>query len=97
MLPCTGRIDEALLLKAFEKGASGVLVMGCQEDACQHLTGNSRAKQRVEYARNLLKEIGIEEERVMMLNLGPDMAQQFSKQVNEMSEKIEKLGSATKA
>ncbi|GAI53191.1 unnamed protein product, partial [marine sediment metagenome] len=46
------------ILKAFEKGAAGVLVMGCQEGACRHLTGNIRAKERVNYAKDLLEELG---------------------------------------
>ncbi|HPS66140.1 MAG TPA: hydrogenase iron-sulfur subunit, partial [Ignavibacteria bacterium] len=28
-LPCTGRIDPVMIIKAFEKGADGVLVSGC--------------------------------------------------------------------
>ena len=76
------------ILKAFEKGAAGVLVMGCQEGACQHLTGNTRAKERVKYAANLLQEVGIDGERVKMVNFGPDMAQKFVSEIKEMVEKI---------
>ena len=88
-VPCAGRVDVQHILKAFEKGAAGVLVMGCQERACQHLTGNTRAKERVEYAEDLLKEVGIDGGRVKMVNLAPDMAQRFVREVKEMAEKIE--------
>ncbi len=43
MLPCTGRIDESLLLKAFENGADGVMVIGCLEGDCHYVNGNIRA------------------------------------------------------
>jgi len=87
-VPCAGRVSVLHILKAFEKGAAGVLVMGCQEGACQHLTGNARAKERVKYAANLLQEAGIDGERVKMVNFGPDMAQKFVREIKEMVEKI---------
>jgi F420-non-reducing hydrogenase iron-sulfur subunit len=86
-VPCAGRVDALHILRAFEKGAAGVLVMGCQEDACQHLTGNIRAKERVKHAANLLEEVGMDGERVKMVNLGPDMAQKFVRVVTDMVEK----------
>jgi len=85
---CAGRVDVLHILSAFEKGAAGVLVMGCQEGACQHLTGNTRAKRRVRYAEGLLKEVGIDAARVKMVNLAPDMAQKFVREVKEMVERI---------
>ena len=87
-VPCAGRVSVLHILKAFEKGAAGVLVMGCQEGACRHLTGNIRAKERVKYAADLLQEVGIDRERVKMVNFGPDMAQKFVREVKEMTEKI---------
>lgn len=87
-VPCAGRVSVLHILKAFEKGAAGVLVMGCQEGACQHLTGNTRAKERVKYAANLLQEVGINRERVKMVNFGPDMAQKFVREIKEMVGKI---------
>ena len=88
-VPCAGRVDVQHILKAFETGVTGVLVMGCQEGACQHLTGNTRAKERVTYVEGLLKEVGIDGGRVKMVNLGPDMAQRFVREVREMVAKIE--------
>jgi coenzyme F420-reducing hydrogenase delta subunit len=87
-VPCAGRVDVQHILKAFEKGAAGVLVMGCQEGACQHLTGNTRAKERVKYTEALLKEAGIDGERVKMVNLAPDMAQKFVREAKDMMEKM---------
>ena len=87
-VPCAGRVDVQHILKAFEKGAAGVLVMGCQEGACQHLTGNTRAKERVKYTEALLKEAGIDGERVKMVNLAPDMAQRFVREAKDMMEKM---------
>ncbi len=80
------------ILKAFEKGAKGVLVLGCEDGACHHLTGNTRAKERVKCSEMLLKEAGIDSGRVRMFNLAPNAPHKFVRLVNEMDEKIRKLG-----
>ena len=33
--PCTGRIDRAMMLKAFAKGADGVALVGCEPGTCR--------------------------------------------------------------
>jgi len=88
-VPCVGRVDLIHILKAFEKGAAGVLVMGCQEGACQHLEGNIRAKERVKYAQGLLQEMGMDRENVKVVNLGPGMAWRFAEEVSKVAERIE--------
>jgi coenzyme F420-reducing hydrogenase delta subunit len=91
-IPCTGRIDPLYILKAFENGADGVYVAGCLEGECHYLTGNFRAKNRVEYTKKLLEEVGIEQERLAMYNLSASMAKEFIKITEEVVEKIKKLG-----
>jgi heterodisulfide reductase subunit A-like polyferredoxin/coenzyme F420-reducing hydrogenase delta subunit len=88
-VPCVGRVDILHILKAFEWGAKGVLLMGCQEGACQHLEGSTRAKERVQYAGRLLEETGMDRWRVKMVGLGPDMAHRFAQEISEMAERIE--------
>jgi heterodisulfide reductase subunit A len=83
-VPCAGRVDTLHILKAFERGAEGVLVMGCPDGACRHLEGNIRTKERVKYVQNLLEEMGMEGERVRMVTLGPDMAWRFVQEVSGM-------------
>jgi len=40
---CTGKLQVSTLLKAFEQGADGVYVVGCQADKCHNLMGSQRA------------------------------------------------------
>jgi coenzyme F420-reducing hydrogenase delta subunit len=91
-LPCTGRVDVLHLLRAIEDGSDGVLVAGCLTGRCHYLIGNMHAKQRVDYARGLLDEIGLENERIQMINVSAGMGVQFAELVTEMSEKIKELG-----
>lgn len=64
MVPCTGRVDILHLLKAFENGADAVLVAGCLEGECHYLTGNIRAKKRVQKLKKGLPQMGLEPERL---------------------------------
>jgi coenzyme F420-reducing hydrogenase delta subunit len=91
-LPCTGKVDVLHLLRAFQKGADGVYVAGCLEGECHYLTGNLRAKKRVEYAKKLLDEIGIGGERLEMYNIAASDGPRFAEVAREMHEKILALG-----
>jgi len=91
-VPCTGRVDVLTILKAFEAGVDGAYLAGCLEGECHFLKGNLRARKRVNYAKQLLKEVGIEPERLEMYNLSSAQGQRFAAIANEMAEKIRALG-----
>ncbi len=91
-IPCTGKIDVIYLLSAFEEGADGVFVAGCEEGSCHFITGNIRAKKKVQYTKKILDEIGIGGERLEMYNLSAAMGQKFADITREMTERIKKLG-----
>lgn len=90
-VPCAGRVDVIHILKAFEKGAAGVLLLGCEDGACHHLTGNARSKYRVEYARMLLKEVGIDERRLKTFGLAPNAPHKLTRLVNEFDKELGEL------
>ena len=58
-LPCTGRIDTLFILKAFERGADGVIVSGCHPADCHYTSGNYHARRRFAVFRELMEFIGI--------------------------------------
>lgn len=90
--PCTGRLEVELFLKAFEDGADGVIVAGCEEGSCHFKEGNLIAKRRVNYTRELLTESGLEMERLRMVNVSAANAPLFKKVVDDMVETVRKLG-----
>ncbi len=91
-LPCTGKIEVNYLLAAFERGVDGVIVAGCLEGGCHFQEGNLRARRRVERAKQLLKEIGLEPERLEMFNLSSAEGTRFAEIVTEVSRRIAQLG-----
>ena len=91
-VPCSGRVDAITLLRALEAGADGVLVTGCMEGDCHFVTGNYKAKKRVNYVRAMLTDMGLEPDRVQMYNISASDAPLFAKTAAEATEKIRSLG-----
>ncbi len=91
-VPCTGRVDILLMLKAFESGVDGVYLAGCLEGECHFLRGNLRAKKRVQYVKTLLEEVGLGAGRVEIYNMSSAQGQRFAEVAREMTEKIRALG-----
>jgi F420-non-reducing hydrogenase iron-sulfur subunit len=91
-VPCTGKVDVLHMLRAFEKGADGVYVVGCLEGDCRFENGNLRARKRVEQARRILDAIGIGGDRVRMYNLSSGEGTKFAEFAVEMTERIKELG-----
>jgi F420-non-reducing hydrogenase iron-sulfur subunit len=91
-LPCTGKVEVNFILAAFEKGADAVMVAGCLEGGCHFQEGNLRARRRVERAKQILSEIGLEPERLEMFNLSSAEGPRFAEIVSEMCERLARLG-----
>lgn len=89
---CTGKLDTLYVMKAFEYGADGVLVVGCLEGQCHFQIGNIYAKKRVGYVKKILGQIGIEPERCEMYNLSASMATRFAEVAREFTDIIKRLG-----
>ncbi|MDR2340390.1 MAG: hydrogenase iron-sulfur subunit [Deltaproteobacteria bacterium] len=92
LIPCTGRFDVILALKAFENGADGVYVAGCLEGNCHFLDGNIRARKRVGMLKGELAAIGFGPERVEMYNLSASQGPKFAEIAREFTERIAGLG-----
>jgi len=91
-VPCAGRIETIYLLKAFEKGAEGVLIFCCYGENCQSLRGDLRVKSRLSYAYPMLEEIGLEKERLEICHLATNCGVKFAETLQQKLEALKKLG-----
>jgi F420-non-reducing hydrogenase iron-sulfur subunit len=91
-LPCTGKTDPQYILDAFEKGADGVYITACSLGNCHHERGNERCKARVEHTKEILKEIGIEPERLEIFFFSGAMGATFAQIAQDMTQRIRDLG-----
>jgi F420-non-reducing hydrogenase iron-sulfur subunit len=83
-LPCLGKVEVGLVLKCLEKGHPGVLMAGCPQDNCTHLTGSARAAGRITTIRQALREAGLPESLVRLEYLSSLDTRKFEQAVRAM-------------
>jgi F420-non-reducing hydrogenase iron-sulfur subunit len=89
---CSGRVEPAFILRAFELGADGVLVLGCHPGDCHYAEGNYKALRRMELLRRTLIQLGIGEDRFRLDWVSASEGDRFSHIVNDITEKVRALG-----
>ena len=90
---CAGRVDPSFILKAFKDGADGVLVAGCHPPGdCHYISGNFKALRRITLLKKVLKEFGIEPERLRLEWISASEGEKFANVVQSMVEDLKKLG-----
>lgn len=90
---CSGRIDPAFVLEAFKDGADGVLVAGCHVPSdCHYISGNFKAMRRINLLRRVLKDFGVEPERLRLEWISASEGDLWAAVVKSMVEDLKKLG-----
>jgi F420-non-reducing hydrogenase iron-sulfur subunit len=89
---CSGRVDPALILKCFENGADGVMVLGCHPGDCHYLTGNEEAQRRIESTKELLGLLGIDSRRLLLEWISASEGDRFARTVDEFVFNVSGLG-----
>ena len=89
---CSGRVDPTFILKAFEVGADGVLILGCHPGDCHYAEGNYKTRRRVPLLKKMLSQLGIENERVRLEWVSASEGDRYASIVDEMTEQVRRLG-----
>lgn len=89
---CSARVDPEWILEAMRLGADGVIVAGCHPGDCHYIGGNYRTRRRIALLRSLLKQFGLNSERLELAWVSAGEAQNFADTVNNFIERIIKLG-----
>ncbi len=89
-IPCLAKLKALDIMRAFEYGADGVLVIGCPGNDCTYQDGEYWGGKRVFEASKLLAELGMADRIEMHYVSGLDL-DQFDAAVAEFSKKISNL------
>jgi F420-non-reducing hydrogenase iron-sulfur subunit len=89
---CSGRVDVQFVLKAFAKGADGVLIGGCHPGDCHYQEGNYKALRRYRLLQRLIGQMGIEEERLRLEWISAAEGDRVRIVINQMVETLKRLG-----
>ena len=95
-VPCSGRVDVSFVIKAFERGADGVIVGGCHPGDCHYITGNYTTRRRMFVLRELLGFMGIEPERLQVTWCSASEGSKWAEVVEDMSNLLDRLGPLSK-
>lgn len=90
--PCSSRVSPLFIIKAFERGADGVIVSGCHTGDCHYSTGNYYARRRFAIFRELLDFLGIDTNRVTFSWVSASEGPKWQEVVNDTAARIKQLG-----
>ena len=83
-------MDVLYLIKAFETGADGVIVVTCKKGECRYLEGSIRAQKRAEAVDALLQEIGMGKGRMAVIQLKEGGTEQLIGEIEDFLDEIKK-------
>ena len=63
---CLGRLSPGIILRAFQLGADGVLLLGCPTDECHYAFGNQRAEETFDLTSRLMHLLGHSDKCLVM-------------------------------
>ena len=88
---CLSRIHAGLMIKAFELGADGVVLLGCEPGACNFSSNGERIADEYEKACSILEMLGISAGRLALLQLPAFAGRQFVEQIAELNAEIARM------
>jgi F420-non-reducing hydrogenase iron-sulfur subunit len=89
---CSGRVDPQFILEAFKEGADGVMILGCHPGDCHYKEGNLQALKRYGLIKRVLRQFGIEEDRLRLDWISAGEGDKFVQVVSDMTERMRLLG-----
>ncbi len=89
---CSARVDPEFVLRAFQKGADGILVAGCHPADCHYIGGNYRTRRRMALLRMLIKQFGLDKERLRLEWISAGEGEKFQQTIRDFTAKIQELG-----
>lgn len=89
---CSARVDPEFVLRAFQKGADGILVAGCHPADCHYIGGNYRTRRRIALLRMLIQQFGLSKNRLRLEWISAGEGEKFQQTIVEFDKKIHELG-----
>ena len=91
-VPCSCRVNPMFVLRAFQRGADGVILCGCHPGDCHYTTGNYYTRRRMALLFSMLDYLGIERERTRVEWVSAAEGAKFAATMNDFVAKVAALG-----
>lgn len=89
---CSSRVSPEHVFESFKNGADGVLIAGCHPGDCHYIDGNYKTMRKNEILKTMLKDFGINPDRLRLEWVSSAEGGKFARVMREMTEEIRKLG-----
>jgi len=89
---CSARVDPEFVLRAFKRGADGILVAGCHPADCHYIGGNYRTRRRMALLKMLIQQFGFDPDRLRLEWVSAGEGEKFQKTIIEFTNTIKELG-----
>ena len=86
---CSARVSHKMIQKAFDLGAAGVLVAGCEFPTCHYISGNYACEARVKRTKKKLEKQGYDADKLWLTWCSAADGPKFA---NTMREMVKTLG-----
>ena len=91
-VPCSCRVNPMFILRAFQRGADGVIIAGCHPGDCHYTSGNYFTRRRMALLFSMLDYLGIEKERTRLVWISAAEGQKFSQTMQAFAATVAALG-----
>ena len=94
---CLSRIHMGIILKAFDFGAEGVMLLGCEPGKCHFGTSNEYIHNECEKTRNILEMLGVWKYRLVLVQLPAFDGYQFVSEIEKLMKEIRQIPSSKRS
>lgn len=89
---CSGSVEPAVIMDAFEHGVDGIMVFGCLMDNCHYVSGNKKAQEHIDALKKLFDLMGLDSRRLRTEWINASERAKFARTVKEFVEEVRQLG-----
>lgn len=94
---CLSRIHMGLILKAFDFGAEGVMLLGCEPGNCHFGTSNDYIRNECEKTRNILEMLGVWKNRLVLVQVSAFDGYSFVNEIEKLIKEIREIPSSKRS
>ena len=91
-VPCSCRVNPMFILRAFQRGADGVILCGCHPGDCHYTTGNYYTRRRMSLLFSMLDYLGIERARTRVEWVSAAEGAKFAQNMSDFAQSVAALG-----
>jgi F420-non-reducing hydrogenase iron-sulfur subunit len=93
---CLSRVHSGLLLKAFELGASGVIMVGCSDHKCHYGTEKDVVDTNLDKVRSIMSLLGLNSRQLVLCRISQNDSVGLALKLREFDDQVKGSGFESK-